>query len=191
MLADLRTQLMTRLPVLGVVLLSLTALLLAQPPQNASPRPSIDNLAAEIQSELNQHGDRILGKGLYGWSTRLNKIEDCRADLSVQVTDQTREATVHTETVNFSLGAIEPYSIELRKNMLVLPCANKGKCIFSTSTCSAKSKDGIVIDCATPSQNRADSISLEFDGDASAASRLERDFRQAVDLCRTPKPIAF
>lgn len=181
---------MTRLRLLALVLLSLTARLLAQPAQESSRLP-IDSLAAVIQAEFESHGDRVLGKGLYGWSTRLNKIEECRAELSVRVTSNTGEATVRTETVNFSLSAIEPNSIELKKNWLALPCAGKENCIFSTSTCSAKTKDGIVINCATQSQKRVDSIDLEFDGDVAAASRLERAFRQAIDLCRTPKPVTF
>ncbi len=181
---------MTRLRLLAPVLLSFTALLLAQSAQESS-RPSIDNLTATIQAELDSHGDRVLGKGLYGWSTRLNKIEECRAELSVRVTNNTGEATVRTETVNFSLGAIEPYGIALQKNWLALPCAGKEKCIVSTSTCSTKTKDGIVINCATPSQKRVDAIELELDGDVAAATRLERAFRQAIDLCRTPKSVSF
>ncbi len=181
---------MTRLRLLALVLLSFTALMRAQSAQESS-RPSMANLTATIQAELESHGDRVLGKGLYGWSTRLNKIEECRAELSVRVTSNTGEATVRTETVNFSLAAIEPNGIELQKNWLALPCAGKEKCIFSTSTCSTKTKDGIVIDCATPSQKRVDALELEFDGDVAAASRLERAFRQAIDLCRTPKPVTF
>jgi hypothetical protein len=182
---------MNRLLLLALVLLSLTVLLLARPAQEAGSRNSIENLASAIQTELDNHGDRVLGNGLYGWSTRLNRIEECRAELSVRVTDNTAEASVRTETVNFSLGAIEPYNIEMRKNFLTLPCSGKEKCIFSTSTCSTKTKDGIVTDCATSSQKRVDSLILEFDGDAAAAVRLERAFRGAVDLCRTPKSVAF
>ena len=113
---------MTRLRLLALVLLSLTALLLAQPAQESS-RPSIDSLAVAIQAEFQSHGDRVLGKGLYGWSTRLNKIEECRAEFSVQVTSNTGELTVRTETVSFSLGAIEPYNVALQKIWLALPCA--------------------------------------------------------------------
>ncbi len=182
---------MIRLPLLCLVLLSLTAPLPAQPAPEASSSPSIETLTVAIQTEFESHGDRVLSNGLYGWSTRLNKIEACRAEFSVRVTNTTGETSIHTETVSFSLGAIEPYGIALQKNQLALPCIGKSKCIFSTSTCSTKSKDGIVIDCATPSQKRVDSIALELDGDVAAAARLERAFHQAVDLCRTPKPVTF
>ncbi len=181
---------MKRLRLLALVLLSLTPLLLAQPGQEIS-RSSLDNSATAIQAELESHGDRVLGKGLYGWSTRLNKIEECRAEFSVRVTSNTGEATVRTETVNLSLGAMEPYNIDLQKNWLVLSCVGREKCIFSTSTCSSKTKDGIVINCATPSQKRVESINLEFDGDLAAGSRLEKAFRRAIDFCRAPKPVSF
>src|ERR1700686_2633363 len=113
---------MPRLPLLVLIPLALTALLLAEPAQDAGPPPSMDNLTTAIQSELNTHGDRMLGKRLLGWSTRLNKIVDCRAEFLVRVTSNfTADASVQTETVNFSLGAINPYDIELNKNRLVLP----------------------------------------------------------------------
>ncbi len=181
---------MKRLCLLALVLLSLTPLLLAQPGLGNS-RPSLDIWAAAIQADLDGHGDRVLGKGLYGWSTRLNKLEECRAEFSVRVTSNTGEATVRTETVNFSLGALQPYNIELQKNWLALSCVGGERCIFSTSTCSSKTKDGIVINCATPSQKRVESINLEFDGDLAAGSRLEQAFRQAIDFCRAPKPVNF
>jgi len=151
----------------------------------------MENLAAAIQAELGSHGDRVLGNGLYGWSTRLNKIDGCRAELSVRVTNNKEESSVRTETVNFSLGDIEPHDVELQKNRLELPCARKEECIFSTSTCSATTKSGIVIDCATSSQKRVKSFTLELDGDVAAASRLEKTFRQAVDLCHAQQSVTF
>lgn len=182
---------MIRVPVLPIVMFFLSTLLFAQATQEASSPPSMNSLAAAIQSEFVSHGDRVLGNGIYGWSTRLNKIEECRAEFSVRVTNNFRGEILRTETVNFSLGAIEPYGIELKKNWLDLPCAHNDKCIFSTTICSSKSADGIVVDCSTAGQKRVDSIDLEFDGDLAAAARLEQAFRQAVDLCRTPKPVTF
>jgi hypothetical protein len=182
---------MTRSSLLVLIPLVLAPLLLAQASPLPNPRPPIDNLAAAIQTDLTSHGDRILGNGLYSWSTRLNKIDGCRAELSVQVTNNNAEPEVRTETVNFSLGAIAPPSVELRKSRLELPCTHQEKCIFSTSTCSVKTKSGIVIDCATPSQKRVESFTLELDGDGDAAARLERAFRQAVDLCHSLPPITF
>jgi hypothetical protein len=182
---------MTRPFLLALIPLALTVSLLAQPAQETSASSSMESLAAVIQTELGNHGDRILGNGVYGWSTRLNKIDDCRAELSVQTTNNRGEASVRTETVRFSLGAIEPFSVELRKERLELPCARKETCISSTSTCSVRSSSGIVIDCATPSQKRVQSFVLEFDGDASAATQLERAFRQAVAICHVPQQVSF
>lgn len=183
---------MTRPPLLALIPLALTALLFAQPDQKTSSRPAIENLATSIQHELDSHGDRVLGHGLYSWSTRLNKIDDCRAELSVQVTNNNAEDTsISTETVSFSLGAIESYKVELLPNRLELPCAHEGMCISSTSTCSAKTKSGIVIDCASPAQKQTPSFTLEFDGDVDAASQLKSAFREAIDLCHAPAPVTF
>ncbi len=181
---------MMQSPALAFLPLVFTALLLAQPAEEAASRPSLENLAAAIQSELASHGDRVLGNGLYGWSTRLSKIEGCRAELSVRVTSNTGDPSVRTETVNFSLGAIEPSAVALQKNRLDLFCANRKNCIASTSTCSTTSK-GIVIDCGTQGQKRSETFSLEFDGDVAAAARLERAVLQAVELCRVPASVTF
>jgi hypothetical protein len=182
---------MKRSFLLTIGLVPLTALLFAQPAEESSPRASFNELAATIQKELASHGERVLGQETYRWSTRLEKMEDCRVELSVRVTNHFGDATARTESVNFSLGALEPYRIELKKSWLELPCAGREKCIYSTSTCSRKSKDGIVTDCASASPKRIESFSLEFDGDAASASRLEQAFHQAVDLCRAPKAVTF
>jgi len=182
---------MYRNSLLVFVLFCLSALALAQRSVEVISRPSLERLAATIQAELQSHGERVLGHGAYRWSTRLGKIENCRAELTVRVDNNVGEASVRTETVEFSVGALEPYAMDLQKGWLELPCANREKCIFSTSTCSGKSKDGIVIDCGTASQKRVDSFRLEYDGDVASASRLQRAFRQAINLCRAPKPVTF
>jgi len=176
----------------GLVFLPLvfTALLLAQSAEEAGSRPSLENLAAAIQTELASHGDRVLGNGLYGWSTRLNKIEDCRAELSVRVTSNTGDPSVRNETVGFSLAAIDASTVELQKNRLELPCARKDKCIATTTTCTTTSK-GIMVDCGTQGQSRSGTFSLEFDGDVAAATRLQQAFLQAIDLCRAPASVTF
>jgi hypothetical protein len=182
---------MKRSFLLAVALPYFAALLLAQTAGEAQPRVSLDKLAATIQTELDAHGERVLGHDVYHWSTRLEKIADCRAELSVRVASNVGEITVRTETVNFSLGALEPYSIGLQKNWLELPCAGGQKCIFSTTTCSRTTKDGMVIDCTTASQKKVDAFALQLDGDVAASSRLERAFRQAIDICRQPIPVTF
>lgn len=168
----------------------LTALLFAQPAEEASSR-SFAQLASVIQIELEGHGDRMLGRDAYHWSTRLEKMEDCRAEFSVRVVDNFAEDTTRTETIQFSLGALDPYSIDLQKSYLLLNCNGKQNCVYSTSTCSRKNKDGIVTDCASASPKRLPSFTLEFDGDATSAARLEQAVRQAVDVCRAPKAVTF
>jgi hypothetical protein len=182
---------MKQLFLLTLMLVFLAGLLSAQPAQESNPRASMQELSAAIQTELENHGDRVLGTDIYRWSTRLRRITDCRAEFSIRVTDRLGSTTVHNDDVHFSLGAIEPTNIDRQKNWLALSCAGRQKCFLFNSTCSKKTKDGIVIDCATASQKREDSLSLNLDGDAAAALRLERAFHEAVDLCRTPKTVIF
>ena len=179
---------MKRLRLLVLSIISLSTLLSAQ---EADSRASLQELSATLQSELEGHGDRVLGPQVYRWSTRLQQVKDCRADLSIQVTDHYGTSVVRLDQVHFSLAAIEPGDISLKKSWLSLSCARKEKCFFSTSTCSKTTKDGIVVDCASASQKRDDSLALQFDGDSGAAARMEEAFRQAIELCRTPKAVAF
>jgi hypothetical protein len=140
---------------------------------------------------LESHGERVLGRDVYHWSTRLEKMEDCRAEFSVRVINNFGEATTCTETVQFSLGALDPYGIDPQKSYLLLLCSGKENCVHSTSTCSTKSKDGIVTGCTNASPKRLQSFMLEFDGDAASAARLEKAVRQAIDVCRAPKAVTF
>ena len=78
-----------------------------------------------------------------------------------------------------------------QKHWLQLPCADGQSCVFSTSTCTRRSKDGIVIDCTTPSQKRVDAFSLQLDGDAESAQRLQQALREAVSACREPSRVTF
>lgn len=182
---------MTRKTLLALLLPSLAILLLAHPAREANPRASMQELETAIHTELEHHGERVMGSEMYYWSTRLERIEDCRAEFSVRLTSKFHSDTVRTEAVNFSLGAIEPYGIDLQKHWLELPCAHGEKCIFSTSRCTATSKEGMVTDCTTPSQKRVDSFTLQLDEDAAAGARLERAFRKAILLCREPAPVTF
>ncbi len=183
---------MKRLLLFVFLLLFLATSMLAQPGGKASSRgASLDRLGATIQTDLENHGNRVLGHETYSWSTRLERFSGCRAEFSVRVTSNFGDNTVRVETVNFSLGALEPFSIELQKSWLQLPCAGREKCVFSTSTCSRKTKNGMITDCATASQKRVESFLLQLDGDPAAAARLERVFREAVNLCREPKTVTF
>jgi hypothetical protein len=182
---------MTRSLLIAIVLMSLAGFSLGSPVQEGGSRASLKTVASAIQSELEGHGERILGKELYHWSTRLEKIENCRAEFSVRLTSNLSDSTVHVESVSFSLGALDLYAMEMQKSLLHLPCVNREKCVFSTSTCSRKTKDGITIDCATASQSRVDTFALQFDGDADSAQRLQEAFRTAVNTCREPSRVTF
>jgi hypothetical protein len=164
----------------------LATLVLAQP-----VRPTLRELEFNIQAELEAHGERVLGQEAYRWSTRLENISNCRAELTVQVTSNVGGNTVRTDRVRFSLGALEPYGI-MEKNWLELPCAGREECIFSSSsTCTKKTTEGVAIDCTTVSRKREDSFVLQLDGDAAASSRLEHGFRQAIELCHDPAAVTF
>jgi hypothetical protein len=175
---------------IALALPSVAALLLAQPAREPD-RPILQELQSDIQSELESHGDRVMGQEAYRWSTRLEGISDCRAELRVRATNRVGEKTVHEDSIRFSLGAIERYEIGWQKSWLALPCVGHEKCISTVSTCTKTTKDGIVVDCSSRSEKREESLSLQFDGDAAAASRLERDFRQAVELCHKAAPVGF
>jgi hypothetical protein len=166
------------------------ALLLAQPVREPS-RPVLRELESSIQLELESHGDRVMGHDAYRWRTRLEAISDCRAELKVRATNSIGEQTVHEDSIRFSLGAIERFQIEPQKSWLALPCVGHQKCISTVSTCTKTTKSGIVVDCSTNGEKREESLALQFDGDAGAASRLERDFRRAVELCREAAPAGF
>ena len=182
---------MKRLLLIAAVLLSLTGLSMAQPVEEGTSNASLVTVAGTIQAELEGHGERVLGKEIYRWSTRLEKMEDCRAEFSVRLTDNLAASTVHVETVSLSLGALNPYGIEFQKHWLQLPCAERENCVFSTTTCTQKSANGIVTDCTTPSQKQANAFALEFDGDAGSAQRLLQAFRQAALTCRQPARVTF
>jgi hypothetical protein len=169
----------------------LAAVLSAQPAQESGSRAGLQDLAEKIEMELQSHGERALGNESLHWSTHLAKLEDCRAEFSVRLTNNVGEPTVRAESVNFSLGALDPYGIAPKKNWLELPCEGVEKCVFSTSTCSRTTKEGITIDCATASQRRVGSFLLQLDGDAAATSRLEEVFREAISLCRERQVVAF
>lgn len=177
---------------IAVVFLGLSGLsLAAQPVEEAPSHASVKNVVSAIESELEGHGERIMGKEMLHWSTRLEKVEDCRAEFTVRITSNFGDPTVHVESVRFSLGAVDPYAIELGKNGLQLPCVDRNLCVFSTTTCSQKSANGIVTDCGTASQKRVDAFALQLDGDADSAQRLQVAFRQAIESCQEPNRVSF
>jgi hypothetical protein len=177
--------------ILIAILLTCTGLCLAQPVESAH-RASVKTVAAAIGSELESHGERVMGKEMIHWSTRLEKVEDCRAEFTVRTTSRLGDSTVRVESVSFSLGALDPYGIEMQqKHWLQLPCTDQRQCVFSTTTCSQKSAGGIVTDCGTANQKRVDTFALQLEGDADSAQRLEAAFRQAIESCQQPDRVTF
>jgi hypothetical protein len=175
---------------IALVMPCFAALLLAQAAQ-AQARPPIEELESQIRAELESHGERVLGKEAYHWSTRLETISECRAEFTVRVVNNVGEPVTRTDRVRFSLGALEPYEIEQQNNWLVLGCAGHEKCISSVSTCTKKTREGIVVDCTSAGEKREDSFTLQLDGDEGASSRLERAFRQAAKSCHEPAAVTF
>ena len=183
---------MKRLHWTAALLLLLCGLSPAAPVEEAAHPPSLKLAAASIQSELEVHGERVMGRDVYHWSTRLERIEDCRAEFSVRLTNNLSESTTETESVSFSLGALNPYGIEWKqKHWLELPCNMGQTCIFSTSTCTRRSREGIMSDCTTPTQKRVGAFSLQLDGDTGSVQRLEHALREAVAACRQPSSVSF
>lgn len=177
---------------IAAVLALFSGLCLATPAEEGTNHPVLVAAAESIRSELVVHGERVLGKDVYHWSTRLERIDGCRAEFSVRLANNIGGATVNVESVNFALNALEPYAIDMDQNHgLKLPCHGRERCIFSTTTCTRTSKDGIVIDCTTPSQKRADVFSLQMDGDSQSAQRLQQALREAVDACSQPGRVTF
>jgi hypothetical protein len=175
---------------LAFVLPTLATLLLAIPAQEPQ-RPSMNELESRIQRELDAHGKRVLGHDAYSWKTQLDHIAVCRAYLTVHQVSKLGEVVIHDETVEFSLGSIEATGVEPDKGWIVLPCTVHQKCITRVSSCSKTTKDGLAVDCSEKGDRREESFSLEYDGDAGAASRLQQDFRQAIELCREATHVDF
>jgi hypothetical protein len=183
---------MKRVLMVAAVLISFTGLSLAQLSEESASRASLKTVVQAIQLELESHGERVMGKDTYHWSTRLEKFEDCRADFTVRITNNLGDPTVHVESIHLSLGAIEPYGIEIQqKHWLQLPCLGGDDCIVTLATCKQTNADGIVTDCSTPSQKRMAAFSLQLDGDADSAQRLQAEFRQAALACSQPSSVTF
>lgn len=194
---------MKRCFALALMVLGVAAVLAAQSAQPATPKNEpksdpkneLDELASRIGAELEVHGERVLGREAMRWSTRLEGISDCRAVFSVRVSNNVGESTVgeptvRTESVNFSLGAIDRKGIDPHMGWMVMPCLGKKECVVSSETCSKTSKSGIVIDCTTASQQRSISFDLHVDNQA-AALRLAPMIKQAIDICRAPVGVTF
>lgn len=181
---------MNRFRWIAVALPLFATLLLAQPAPEPD-RPGLRELEYSIQAELQNHGERVMGKEMLRWSTRLERISNCRAEFTVRVTSNYGEPTVHSEKVSFSLGAIGRFEIAEDKNWLQLPCAGNEKCVSSFSACSKRTKEGIVVDCSASSQKRQEVFTLQFDGDAAASARLKQYFSRAIEVCHEGAPSGF
>lgn len=183
---------MRRLIHLAIVLSTLSAGLLAQPVEQSAKDAALVSVASTIQVELESHGDRVHGKELYHWSTRLEKAEGCHIEFSERLTDNYAEPTVRVKDVSFSLGALDPKAVAMQNHFLQLACDDDNQdCIFSTSTCTHTSAQGIVTDCSSPNQSYADGFALQVDGDEASSERLEQAFRKAVLACQQPTRVSY
>jgi hypothetical protein len=180
---------MKQVPCIAVAVLALAGMLPAQSIANTSDA-TLRNASLAIESELETHGGRMMGKDAYSWSTRLEKLDGCRMELSVRTVNHVTDPAVSIETVSFSLGALDPYSMDIQKHWLQISCMSED-CIYSTTKCSRRSPDGVVADCTTPNQKWAHGFALEMDGDPASAQRLAQDFQEAVLDCRRPTQVSF
>jgi len=185
-------------PLTRILLLPLLALLLAAVPAPAQSTNAAEvrgaelkRLAAEIGAELKDHGERTMGREMVHWSTRLQYFDDCHASVSVRTDSKYASPTIRIENVTFLLGALDPLNIDLQKKWMSLSCKGAEKCITSSSTCSTRSKEGIVTDCSTSGANLTETYALHYDGDAASAERLKRAFQRAIEVCRQPIPVHF
>jgi hypothetical protein len=143
-------------------------------------------LEASIRGQLEQHGERVMGKDAYRWSTRLDTLSACRATLVETVTINVDELITRRNEVTVPLGKIGQSRIEPDNNWLVLICLEHERCIFIDSTCTKTTKQGFTVDCSSPGGARQEELHLQLDRSASAAKQLERDFRRAIELCQAP-----
>jgi hypothetical protein len=174
-----------------LLVLSVLCLVGAAGGQSANRQDELRALETSIRSRLEQHGERVLGKDAYRWSTRLDSLEGCRVTLVETVTNNVGEQVVRHNEVSVPLGKIGETSIEPEKVRLVLSCSAHDPCVFTHSTCTKTTKQGITVDCSSPGEKRQEALRLQLDGSEAAALELERDFRRAVELCHAPLTTTF
>jgi hypothetical protein len=180
---------MKHAPWIAVVVIALAGLSSAQSFTRASDA-TLRNASVAIRTELATHGSRVMGKDAYSWQTRLERLEGCRVEFSIRTVNNVVNPTVSVETVSFSLGAVDPYSISFEKHWLQLSCMSDD-CIYSTTQRMHPSADGSMGDSMTPTQTRARGFALEMDGDADSAQRLKAAIQEAVLDCRRPTQVSF
>jgi hypothetical protein len=180
---------MKHAPWIAVVLIALAGVSSAQSFARTSDA-TLRNASVAIQTELESHGSRVMGNDAYSWQTRLENLDGCRVEFSVRTVNNVVDPTVSVETVSFSLGAVDPYSIAFQKHWLQLSCMNED-CIYSTTKCMRRSADGTTIDCSTPNQKWARGFALEMDGNEASALRMQKALYLAVQSCRRPTQVSF
>jgi hypothetical protein len=165
---------------------------MAAPVQEARSS-SMQNASATLRTELAAHGERIIGKEMmYRWRTQLERLEDCHAEFSVHVTAKISDSTEKIETVQFLLASVDDNGIEMQKDhWLQIPCRGPVECVFSSATCTSRSGNGVVMDCGSSSTRRLGYFSLQMDGDAESAQRMQQALRQAVQACRQTSQVSF
>ena len=164
---------------------------MAQPVEEAANRASVKTVAAAIENELQGHGERVMGKELIHWTTRLEKVEDCRAEFTVRTANNLGDSTVRRGERQLLAGRAGPVRDRIRSTGCNCPAPNRTSASSRPRPAARNRPDGVVTDCGTASQKRADSFALQFDGDAESAQRLEAAFREAVESCRQPSLVTF
>ncbi|MDR3764924.1 MAG: hypothetical protein P4M01_12605 [Acidobacteriota bacterium] len=146
----------------------------------------IHELETNIQSRLEQHGDRVMGQNTLRWSTRLDSLDRCRAVMTVREETAMGDRTVREERVNISLGRISWINMDQSKKWITVPCQSADRCITTQATCTKTTREGVTVDCSTPGARQNAEFRLQWDGSETAGRLLERDLQRAVALCRAP-----
>lgn len=177
------------LPMLALLFLNIPAW--AQTTQEPESQAALQQVVATIQAEFASHGDRQIGHDTIHWSTRLESVTGCRAEISIRTVSHLSETTQSKEDITFSLASLPNFGVTLKSNSLELNCQVGEKCFNSTTTCVQTSNDGIVTDCTSASQRRDTVLKLQFDGDPKTGKRLQNAFRQAIIYCQVPQQVTF
>jgi len=174
----------------SVVLLPCMAMLLAVAGQE-SPRARLGQVESAMAAELEAHGQRTMRAGGMHWNSRLEGINDCRAQFSVHSTAHIVDTVDKLETMQVAVSALEPAVMQADQHALQMPCGGQFQCVTVATRCTKTTKDGIMVDCTSMAEKRKDVLVLQYDGDAEAAQRMIRLMSQAVEACRQPLSVEF
>lgn len=172
--------------VAGAALLVLILGMVSQAAHAQGVGDELRTLEASIQKLLSVHGSRVMGRGVYTWTTQMDQLDQCRAVFSEQETVALGDRIVKRHAVNITLSRVTWVSIDAGGKWIEIPCLSSEDCVTTFTRCTKTTKDGITVDCTSPSGKRGQSFHLQWDGDEAAGKQLEHDLRQAVELCHAP-----